>query len=37
MADQYLDKAQACLDTLPRRFEQKVFREALEFVRNRKS
>ena len=37
MADQYLDKAQACLDKLPRRFEQKVFREALDFVRNRKS
>jgi membrane-associated HD superfamily phosphohydrolase len=37
MADEYLDKAQACLDKLPRRFEQKVFREALDFVRNRKS
>ena len=37
MADEYIAKAQACLDRLPNRFEQKVFREALEFVRNRKS
>lgn len=37
MADTYLDKAERCLDGLPQRFEQKLFREALEFVRNRKS
>ena len=37
MADEYLDKAERCLDGLPQRFEQKLFREALEFVRNRKS
>lgn len=37
MADEYLAKAQACLDRLPKRFEQKVFREALDFVRNRKA
>ena len=37
MADEYLDRAERCLDGLPQRFEQKLFREALEFVRNRKS
>ncbi len=37
MADEYLDKALQSLDKLPQRFEQKLFREALEFVRNRKS
>ena len=37
MADEYLDKAERSLDALPQRFEQKIFREALEFVRNRKS
>ena len=37
MADSYLDKAEHCLDGLPQRFEQKLFREALAFVRNRKS
>ena len=37
MADEFLNKAEACLDTLPQRFEQKIFREALEFVRSRKA
>lgn len=37
MADEYLDRAGHCLDALPQRFEQKLFREALDFVRNRKS
>ena len=37
MAVTYLEKAERCLDALPQRFEQKLFREALEFVRGRKS
>ena len=37
MADEYLARAERSLDALPQRFEQKLFREALEFVRNRKS
>ena len=37
MAVTYLDRAERCLDALPQRFEQKLFREALEFVRGRKS
>jgi octaprenyl-diphosphate synthase len=37
MADTYLDKASECLDRLPQCFEQKLFREALDFVRSRKS
>ena len=37
MADEYLARAEHCLDGLPQRFEQKLFREALDFVRNRKS
>ncbi|MGN1038603.1 MAG: polyprenyl synthetase family protein [Mailhella sp.] len=37
MADEYLDKASQSLDKLPQRCEQKLFREALEFVRSRKS
>ena len=37
MAGEYLDKAEKSLDGLPQRFEQKLFREALDFVRNRRS
>ena len=37
MADQYLDRAERSLEKLPQGLEQKIFREALEFVRNRKS
>lgn len=37
MADEYLDRAERCLDGLPQRFEQKLFREALQFVRNRRA
>lgn len=37
MADAYLKKAAACLDTLPDRPEREIFRLALSFVRDRKA
>lgn len=37
MADAYLDKAAACLDTLPERPERDMLRQALSFVRDRQT